>query len=468
MDVKGTPPARGGQVSHWVVGILAALVFATACGDGKSSPPPAPPPAIVWTSDSIGLLGSPVTFSVEVTGSEPFGYQWKKNGVVVIGETSSSYTSPLVSVSDAGAAFSVRVTDKFGAISESSAPQLRVRGFIRTGSMGARRWQHAATLLPSSKVLVTGGSSRSGTTASSELYDSSTGAFTASGDMGVPRIRHSSTLLKSGTVLVAGGTSSGTVTSTAEVYDPATGKFAPTGNMVTGRYGHTATVLQSGMVLITGGQNDSGSPASALPSAELYDPATGAFAPTGSLTVGRAWHSAAALKNGTVLVTGGSTATGTSGADPLASAELYNPLTGTFAATSNMEAQRWGHTATPLPDGKVLIVGGGSEKRAELYDAAAGAFSFAGSVSELRVGHTATLLPGGNVLIAGPTLGNALTAELYVPDRASFQPGGRFAMLSGQTGTLLPDGTVLVSGGWTGPGMTDDATSGALIWLELP
>jgi Galactose oxidase, central domain len=149
------------------------------------------------------------------------------------------------------------------------------------------------------------------------------------------------------------------------------GVFVPTGSMTVARSQHTATMLPSGKVLITGGlgrTDESG----ALASAELYDPAAGTFTATGSMSAPRWGHTATLLGNGKVLVAGGSP-----GVNGLASAEIYDPTAGTFTATGSMTVAREFHTATLLSDGKVLIVGGVGLRpvSAELYDAVAGTFT---------------------------------------------------------------------------------------------
>ena len=177
------------------------------------------------------------------------------------------------------------------------------------------------------------------------------------GNMIDERFDHTSTLLQDGRVLVATGRQIPPTTSivTAELYDPSTRTFSPTGSLATARSAPAATLLNDGKVLIAGGHT--GAYGAFLSSAELYDPASGAFSPTGNMTDVRVIFTATRLASGAVLMVGGlSSSTVT-----VASAELYDPATGLFALTGSMaEAQgRHHHTATLLPNGKVLIVGGG-------------------------------------------------------------------------------------------------------------
>ena len=187
--------------------------------------------------------------------------------------------------------------------------------------------------------------------ASAELYDPATGTFSPTGSMTAARSGHTATLLSNGRILIAGGGSSKSDFAWAELYDSATGTFSPTGSMTAARFGHTATLLSDGRVLIAGGGGHF-SYTSYTNSAELYDPASGTFSPTGTMTRARSGHTATLLSGGRVLITAGWRGS------YLGSSELFDPATGTFGPTGTMATARESHTATLLTDGRVLIAGG--------------------------------------------------------------------------------------------------------------
>jgi hypothetical protein len=272
-----------------------------------------------------------------------------------------------------------------------------------TASMRSPRQLHAATLLPNGKVLVSGGYDRV-YLASAEVYDPATGTWSATGSMAAARGYHTAMLLPNGKVLVSAGTS--------EVYDPTSGTWSATGSMVWGRYRHTATLLPNGKVLVSGGFTD-GYERSAIASAEVYDPASGTWSATGPMATARGRHTATLLPNGKVLVAGGS-----NGGIAIASAEIYDPALGTWSAIAPMASSRELATATLLFNGKVLISGGNgtNPSSAEVYDPAAGTWSVAASMAAARWAHTATLLPNGKVLVSAGHNGSFLGgAELYTP-----------------------------------------------------
>ena len=183
------------------------------------------------------------------------------------------------------------------------------------------------------------------------------------------------------------------------------GAFTATGNTTMGRWFHTATLLANGQVLIAGGGGSAGS-------AELYNPANGTFTATGEMSTRRiSGHTATLLADGRVLIAGGAIASSSTGVTNTRSAELYDPSTGTFAATSNMIEARACPAAVLLGNGKALIVGGANWNEpskvpgAELYDPASGTFGVAGEYATTNLRRNpdfglcpkAILLPDGGV-----------------------------------------------------------------------
>jgi N-acetylneuraminic acid mutarotase len=131
------------------------------------------------------------------------------------------------------------------------------------------------------------------------------------------------------------------------------------------------------------------------------------------MATARAGHTAASLQNGKVLITGGYTDFTNGAFHASSTAELYDPATSSFSVTGPMGTARFEHTATLLPNGMVLVAGGG-DSTAELYDLAVGSFSTTGAMETGRSGHSATLLLNGKVLVVGGgSFAPLATAELY-------------------------------------------------------
>jgi len=211
--------------------------------------------------------------------------------------------------------------------------------------------------------------------------------------------------------------------------------------MTTARANHTATLLRDGKVLIAGGFSAAGP---SLASAELYDPSTGTFTATGDMIAARGAHTADLLANGKVLIAGGHT--GATSWDSVTSAELYDPFTGAFTAAGSMipNCCGGGTISSLLPDGRVFIA---TEGNAEIYDPAAGSFALTGAYNtSVYAIYAATLLADGRILFAASlnSYGNDETDELFDPKTNTFSPTGpRIQATSPSTATLLTNGTVL-------------------------
>ncbi len=322
---------------------------------------------------------------------------------------------------------------------------------------------HSATLLPNGKVLIVGGMRRNQDFyRSAELYDPSGNRFIPAGEMNVARVGHAAVLLRSGKVLIVGGWIGHGATDAAELYDPASGKFTLIHKMAAVRGRPSVTLLADGDVLVAGG-GDSDGPGG-VSSAEIFRAASGKFEAVGSMHAGRVSHSATLLNDGRVLLAGGRGSTVTNSAD------LYDPKTRQFTPTGNLITARYKQTAGLLPDGRVLIAGGsddrdwhGSLDAAEIYDPHTGRFTATSPLhdSRFKLPDEAAQLPSGALLIAGGS------KEIEIFDPTS----GKFSVASGQIGdawhfmseTRLQDGRVLLTGGYA-----NDDRATAQSWLFRP
>jgi len=324
------------------------------------------------------------------------------------------------------------------------------------------RFYASVAPLPGGGALIAGGNGV-GTIClnSAEIYNSSTGKFTATGSMTDAHcFAHTTTVLHNGEVLITGGEDeTGNLVNTADMYNPATAKFDCSGlggadpttgycqnTLTDARFLDTATLLKNGYVLIAGGSDGS-----IVNTAELFNPVAGTFTATGTMTDSRENHTAALIvtgsNSGDVLIAGGLDAVG----NVLQTAELYSPTAGNFAATGTMTHARYLHTATQLSTGNILITGGEDGTgtvlaTAEVYNPVAATFASVGAMTTARALHTAVLITSGpkkgSVLIAGgidnagKTLG---TAELFNPKTEKFSATRSMEVgRSSQDGMALP------------------------------
>jgi Kelch motif protein len=334
-----------------------------------------------------------------------------------------------------------------------------VTAWVPTGNLIEGRYYHTATLLPNGKVLVVGGvSGESRVLDTAELYDPAIGTWTVTGRLNSARSGHSATLLPNGQVLVG--------PDNAELYDPRTETWKYTSSATGYFQDSTATLLRSGKVLFIRSTGF----------ASLYDPAAGTWSSSASqeLTAGFVAHQVTLLPDGRVLVTGGTNDADYSFGNP--NVDIYDPVSDGWTRAEDLHVPRFGHSATRLTDGRVLVAGGDSlqgsaettfgsvppaNNTAELFDPAAASWSYVGNLNTGRSGHTATLLPNGEMLVAGgwtftpPNSGvRTKSSERYEARSAVWLPAGDLnAARSAHTATLLPNGKVLVVGGYGAGGV---------------
>ena len=304
-----------------------------------------------------------------------------------------------------------------------------------------------------------------------EGYSYGAGVNGASLYLGTAIYGHTSTLLMDGSVLIAGGYTGASSTSSAAIYNTYASTILTTSlNMTVPRQNHTATLLKSGKVLIAGGYNSNSATNSEMASAELYDPSTQTFYPIATMNSARSKHTATLLNDGRVLIVGGWLL-----GSPLNTAELYDPVDGSFKSLSTIGNYYInGHTATLLNSGDVLIAGGYGNT--SLLTSSQGyavvcSVSVNGSDATLTVTptsnqmktarhyHTATLLDDGTVLFVGgtnyyaPTSSISVlnTTEIYDPTTKYFSTTSTPTLNSARylhSATKLKNGDVLIIGGY--------------------
>lgn len=223
-------------------------------------------------------------------------------------------------------------------------------------------------------------------------------------------------------------------------------------SLLTARNGHAMAVLPGERVLVVGGYG-AGLPAPLLASSEIFTLASRTFAVTGSLALARSAHTATPLPDGRVLVAGGSVAE--SAGFTTATTEIFNPGTGSFSAGPSMTMPRFNHSAIPLDDGRVLVLGGNGLRSAEVYSPTTNTFSPVGNMAVNHgLGHVAVKLGDGRVLVLGGdatlNIQPSAAAELFDPATNSFTSAGNMSMPRMQHFAVLEaDGRVLIGGGRT-------------------
>jgi hypothetical protein len=284
-------------------------------------------------------------------------------------------------------------------------------------------------------------------------------ACVSTGSMAVPRIHPLPPIvLPSGKVLIAGGidTAAGHVLASAELYDPTTGAFAPTGSMSTPRLYGWWLPLADNRVLAIGGVDDQNQ---ALSSAEIYDPIAGTWSPTGSMSNPRVMAAGRLLPNGKVLAFGGfidiasldhGNASFNSIYPPTTTADLYDPVTSTFTPTGPMAVPHalYARLHALLPNGDVLLGGGysvsGFTAVVERYSLSAGMFTMVAPLPSGPGEPFLSSLPDGSVLALA---NGASTPFLFDPTANTFSAGLKDLIGGCSKSVSLADGDVFCAGG---------------------
>lgn len=479
-----------------------------ACNDGGTTTvtlsitvgPPLPPTIVGQPGDVRSLSGDAgvqmecasgevcvrpydkAVVAVMATGVEPLSYQWLKNDQPIEGATAASYTTPSIdSKEEAGAIFSVVVTDGYGQKVASSGAMLRILpGFWRAASMMEVRSGHTATLLSNGKVLVTGGRDTYGDElASTEVYDPEANTWSSASPMLIPvQPDTPPRLLTDGRVLfIKNRDQESSVSASAQTFDPATNLWAPV-TPPTDPIGWASVVLKSGRVLIVCDemsiQDRKGSPPTCSSGAQLYDPQTDRWSHTGAMAHARNSPSAVVLADGRVLVTGGWDTEGP-GTIGFSFAETYTEPSGEcgegeacgeWKAAKNMWESRLGHSLTLLPDGRVVAIGGTSLHRAplsaEIYEPDKDRWSKPVNLPE-TISYVVDVRDDGDVLLYGtgalavysPGTGQTRTLTNTMGDLSNRDP----------TMTRLMDGRVLIAWGEVQTAAGSSAT-GAVVILD--
>ncbi|WP_080404928.1 kelch repeat-containing protein [Burkholderia ubonensis] len=425
------PRSEGGDITNYTVmpPLPAGLSLNAVTGEitGTPSTEQAATTYYVTGSNRVGTAQAQVTITVVA----PFnGQTWQPAGTIPDG--SGRYGAAATRMT--GGPLDGRVLVAGGVPLGSGATVLNtaavydpeLNGWITTGSLTTARYYAAMVSLPDGKVLIAGGAGGAGHTnplASAEVYDPVARTWkTTENPMSNPRVGLGMVVMADGKVLAIGGGNpygnsrlQANATNTVDVYDPQTNRWTAVRPMNEARVHPAATLLADGTVLVAGGYRGA-----ALQSAELYDPKTDTWASIPSMAERRGWATATRLPGGSVLVTGGETSTSAAQVTVTAGAELYDPVSKTWTSAGSLKEGRYAATATLLPDGRVMIAGGGVTNgidgalaSVELYSPASNSWTELGDMSVARYDPEAVGLLDGSVLILGGanTSGGLATAE---------------------------------------------------------
>ncbi len=323
----------------------------------------------------------------------------------------------------------------------------------QVGSLSGERAAQGIALLENGNVIVSGGYNGS-IMSSSEIYDPTTQTWSPAGELNIQRmilIPPGIVTLSDGKALIVNGEGPGLIQglSANEIYNPDDNTWALVASSIVGRYRAIVAPLQGNKVLLAGGNTGSG----ITNTAEIYNPSTNSWTPTGNMHRGREVHeNFTILNDGRIMVAGG-----TSNFNQTENtAEIYDPNTGQWTLTTMPFAQNYG-TITTLQNGKILAVGSYNGSVAldstAIFDPSTNTWNSAKPLSNPRAGHKAELLADGNVIVfGGDNIGSFYTStEIYNPNTNTWAAGPTMIepFTSGAT-IKLSNGDILAVGGFDG------------------
>lgn len=346
--------------------------------------------------------------------------------------------------------------------------------WISATDMSSTRQRHSATLLSDGRLLISGGALDfwgEVASATCEIYDPATEAWSSAGAMTVARSSHTSTLLPNGKVLVTGGyNGGGYALSSAEIYDPVTDQWTSTTSMTYGRYRHQAVVLNADSILIIGGRqgNVDGHGVmniwAPVSTCEIYRISDGLMLAAAPMNETRVESGIALLPDGRVLVAGGINDTlviSDWGQPASKTCEIYDPVVDTWSYTDSLQSPRNFVRLVTLDDNHVLSVGGEFDQYAlydsEIYNVYTGTWNLTDSMSSPRIVTEVVKLPGGGVMSIGGWSylwsSQTNTAEYFTPETTNWNTVESMSIDRGwHTATMLDNGDILVAGGTSSRG----------------
>ncbi len=327
------------------------------------------------------------------------------------------------------------------------------------GSLLNPRGIHQAFLMNNNKVLILGGENAGGVLNTTEIYDITGNSWSAGPSMTTIRRQSGSILLPNNEIAVFGGLQStggaGPRTDVIEVYNPTSNSWTTSPLILPATWSSSSAInLHNGRVLLAGGFNDNSG--TGVVDCFVYDHSnlTGNTLAASAIATDKNNYTQTLLPNGNLLVAGGGQSSISNGSN---TCSLYNASSNTWSATSNMSTNRINHTTNLMVNGNVMTIGGNDgasvHNSCEFYNYSSGNWSTAPAMNQSRTNHASILLMDGRILTSGGFDGTSIltTCEIYDPQLNTWislapmnTPRSNHKMI------LLKNGKVLAMGGTNG------------------